>query len=90
MECSVKTIVKEKLDPVKDIDEMTEGDTEREVEVTIKGVVVDQMTKLNKDGMFIDISRVYNPETKQTLSYPSEIVLIEPNEILRSIKKDWL
>jgi hypothetical protein len=91
LECSVSIITAVKLDPLdlEDQKAINKGYVEKEVLTTFQGIVVRQMTKLDGQGNIVDLSRVYNPETKQTLSYPSKIVFIEEKEMNRSINKDW-
>jgi hypothetical protein len=78
------------LDPLNPMDSeaINAGFKQKQEVCYFNGVVMDQITMLRGES-FVDISLVYNPETKTIISYPSELVKIDQKEVERSVKKDW-
>ena len=88
LECTVTTLQQVDLDPKTDKEAIDEGFTQKEVIIPFKGIAMEDMTILRGEE-FVDITKVYNPETKIITSYLSQFVQYEPSEIDRSVKLDY-
>jgi hypothetical protein len=88
LECTITTLKQVDLDPKLDIDAINEGFTKKEVEIQVRGIAMDDMTLLRGDE-FVDITKVYDPETKTITSYLSKLVQYDLKDIERSVKMDY-